>query len=159
MPVLTSRHIPIFPADRAQPLAVFTANRADRNFENQILPHQRSQINITIGRHQQIRLSNTALIKRVQLAERRLKRLHKLCQAAHTYSFYRCMKISLHKKPLLRAGYPGCSLKIIELLVGVIAKRGKFKLKIPVRSDRSVNKKTNIDSQREARKVHRQFVI
>ena len=159
MLVLASRRIPILPADRAQPLAVFTANRADWNFENQILPHQRTQINIPIGRHQQIRLRNTALIKRVQLAERRLKRLHKLCQAAHTFRRYRCLKIPLHKKPLLSAGYPGCSLKIIKLLVGMITKRGKFKIKIPVRSNRSVYQKTNIDSQREARKVHRQFVI
>ena len=141
--------VQVLPADRAQTLAVFFADRCVRDFHHQIFPDDLTQVHIAVFRQELFGfLVFAEAVERKQLFKMCIQGSLKRFQTAGALQLCFRGAVCRGKDALLDSGSPDSAADLIgmEVVCELHGRLGKFK--IAVSTDRCVDQKADIDSIR-----------
>ncbi len=128
--------------------------RTDRHLQQQIFSHHWTEVNKTILRQKLPRFISFFFPEGIQLIKFCVNRLQETFQTAHTFNWHCCLKIPLDQDPLHHAVDFDFTLKMLKNRFGFKLNSFCLKRKRPKRTDRLVDNKTYVKSQKVFRIAH-----
>ncbi len=147
--MLTAALIEVLPTFYTYALAVRGADRVHRHSEQNIIAKRHAKLNITIPRHLFfVKFLDHARFKNVQVFKTGLHVHRHWFQAAAAFSVNLCLKFHLQQQAFPRSGKSIFSNQVPGMQVGFNKNSGKVEFKISAISNRFIEHKADVCSQR-----------